>query len=314
MNDARFLEACKAHAMGIRTQESLADHCSFKTGGCARYFCAPNNSLQLATLLKLAHTHEIPVVVLGEGTNVLPPDTTLNALVIATTNIRGVFINMQYNSARIMAGQPVRSASAYLACRGKAGLEFLYGMPGSIGGAVWMNARCYGKEISEVLLRARGYTVQGSAWEYSYDPEDFAYKVSPFQNTARIITECEVSLCDEDAHTLWRTMMRNEMDRRSKGHYSAPCAGSVFKNNYAHGEPAGRILEKLGYKGMRVGGACVSHRHANIITTTPDARSRDVFELSERMREKAHRALHITLDREIILLGDQGLWTRNTTQ
>ncbi len=310
MNDARFLEACKAHAVSIQTQESLAKHCSFKTGGRAQYFHAPPNTEELARLLKLAHEYAVPITLLGEGTNVLPPDQTLNQLVIVVANIRGMRINAQKNTACIMAGEPVRNAAAYLARYGKAALEFLYGMPGTMGGALWMNARCYGKEISDVLLRARGYTMQGDAWEYAYNKADFAYKTSPFQSSPCVITECEIRLHDEDARALWRTMLSNEMDRRYKGHYSAPCAGSVFKNNYAHGKPAGHILDELGYKGMRMGGARVSHRHANIIVTSPDASSHDVFELSEDMRSKAYDTLSIVLEREIILLGDAALWKK----
>lgn len=310
MNHAKFLHACKENALCMHVQESLAKHCSFKTGGNAQYLYAPPRVENLVTILKLAHSHAIPITILGEGTNVLPPDEMLPHLVIVMTRIRGIRMNKDENTACIMAGESVRHVSAYLARYGKSALEFLYGMPGTIGGALWMNARCYGTEISNVLLRTRGYTMQGDEWEYEYNKDDFAYKRSPFQTTSCVITECEISLCNEDAHELWRTMLDHEMDRRYKGHYSAPCAGSVFKNNYAHGKPAGRILDELGCKSLRVGGATVSTRHANIIITHSTAQSRDVFELSEGMKRQAYDTLSITLEREIVLLGNEKLWKK----
>ncbi len=315
MNHAKFLHACKEHSICICVEESLAKHCSFKTGGNAQYFYIPQDITQLVIILKLAHAHAIPITLLGKGTNVLPPDETLPHLVIVMTHIRGIGIDNKKNTACIMAGELVSHASAYLAGYGKSALEFLYGMPGTIGGALWMNARCYDKEISNVLRSVQGYTIEGDAWKYEYKKEDFSYKKSPFQTTSHIITECEVALCNEDAHKLWRIMLNHEMDRRHKGHYSAPCAGSVFKNNHDHKKPAGHILDALGYKGTRVGGATVSTRHANIIITHPNAQSYDVFELSENMRRKAYDTLSITLEREIVLLGSARLWKKkNTTQ
>lgn len=304
---SRFISECAQRGIPVRHDELLSSHCSFKTGGPARYFCIPPDAERMKQLLRICRECGMRFIVLGGGTNVLAPDEGLPCAVISTAMLAGIsgLVDTKKDSgniARIGAGASVRRAAALLANAGKDALAFLYGMPGTMGGALWMNARCYGREIADVLVRARGFTASGEDWSYEYDQKDFAYKKSPFQSAGAVITECEIRTQDASPAVLWQTMLQNEFDRRAKGHYSAPCAGSVFKNDRAHGSPAGVLLDNLGFKGYMHRGAKVSERHANIIFNAGGGSSEDIFELSDLMKSAAEEKLGLTLEREIILL------------
>ncbi len=305
----KFLEECKEQSIDILKNELLSQYCSFFTGGCAEYFCTPYTKEHLHSLLKIIKKYDIPLTVIGEGSNVLVPNVGLEGIVVSTTKLQGVSV-LDKDRVSFLAGENVKQAAVDLANNGISTLAFMYGMPGTLGGALWMNARCYGKEISDVFLFAEGFTYFGDPWTYSFNKDDFSYKTSLFQKKEWIITDCVFRVQRERSHCVWRTMIKNEIDRRSKGHYSAPCAGSIFKNNYDYGKPSGNILEELDFKGKKRGGAYVNERHANIICNSGTATSQDVFDLSEEMRNKAYEVLHVLLEREIILLGNLSLWKK----
>jgi UDP-N-acetylmuramate dehydrogenase len=185
-------------------------------------------------------------------------------------------------------------------------LEFIYSMPGSVAGAVWMNARCYDREILQVLEEIRLLARDGSASTYRPDPDDFGYKKSPFQKSDSIMVGIRFRLQPGDKETLWAQMRAHELDRREKGHFEAPCAGSVFKNNRAFGRPSGAILDSLDMRGRRVGGARVSDLHANIIQNSGGATAEDIRRLSDEMAAAASGEFGYALEREILLVGDWG--------
>jgi UDP-N-acetylmuramate dehydrogenase len=208
--------------------------------------------------------------------------------------------------ARVGSGLPVSDAAADLADRGLAGLDFLYAMPGSVGGAVWMNARCYGSSIIDVLHSVDVVTPEGTAETYEPREGDFGYKVSPFQTNEAVILAATLRLRREEPAAIWTRMREHEEDRSTKGHFSGPSAGSVFKNNREFGSPSGKIIDSLGLRGHQVGGARVSDRHANIIINTGNATAADIRTLIEYVETQVREQLGLQLEREVLFAGDWG--------
>lgn len=321
-----FLDNCLHYKLHIHKNVPLAPRCGFNTGGNAELFAEPQSKESLQLLLQLAYTHNITVTILGGGSNVLVPDDALLGLTISTCNLTDFYI--KNNTAHIASGLTVRSAALQLVSKGKRALDFLYGMPGTVGGALWMNARCYNKEISEVLISASGFSIDGTPWNYIYNKDDFSYKKSPFQkhiiknissttNTIKqhtpspcIITECKIKLIDDNPIHIWNNMLDHEINRHSKGHYLAPCAGSIFKNNYNFNSPSGTLLDQLGWRNKIYNQAQVNPYHANIIINAGNACSKDIYSLSLQMQQSVYKTHAIMLEHELILLGEKSQWKK----
>ncbi len=304
-----FLTELQAYNIPIKSKFSLFTYTAFQTKSQAEFFCTPNSILQLQKVLQIAHAYAVPITILGGGSNVLASTNEIKGLVLCTVHMNNISLNE--TTVAVEGGSTVRSLCVYLANRGKQSIEFLYGMPGTVGGACWMNARCYGREICETLISVEGYDLQGIHWSYTVDTKDFSYKKSPFQEQEIIITKCVFALKEAQQEELWQKMLSYEYDRRIKGHYTAPCAGSVFKNNRDFGMPSGQILDTLGFRGTSYGGAMVHPLHANIIINTGTATAEDVYALSLHMKQKVNEAYGFTLEHEIQLLGESSQWHMN---
>lgn len=288
----------------IRTDEPLAEHTTFRVGGPADLFARPEDARDVATLLAWASEHEVPWFAIGGGSNILVSDRGVRGLVVDTTSLSG--IRVEGTTLTAGAGEPVSDVAAFAADRGLAGLDFIYAMPGSTGGAVWMNARCYGGEVSEVLAGVELVEPDGSAGHYSPQDDDFGYKRSPFMTRASVMTSVSFRLRPGEPGRLWPAMREHEADRRAKGHFAAPCAGSVFKNNRAFGRPSGAIIDSLGLRGYAVGRAKVSDLHANIVVNTGDATASELRAVIEHVRREVSRRLGLELEREVLYVGDWG--------
>jgi UDP-N-acetylmuramate dehydrogenase len=177
-------------------------------------------------------------------------------------------------------------------------------MPGSLGGAVWMNARCYDHSVSDVLLETEILDDSLEPVPLPYKPEDFSYKKSPFQGRDWVILAARFKLyCrpDEDQRM---EMARYRRDRIAKGHYRLPSAGSAFKNDYGYGQPMGRVIDQLGLRGFSVGGAKVADWHGNIIVNTGAATASDIRDLTRLLADKVMDALGLRAECEILFVGD----------
>jgi UDP-N-acetylmuramate dehydrogenase len=183
-------------------------------------------------------------------------------------------------------------------------LEFLAGMPGTIGGALWMNARCYGSSVSDVLLET---TFLDEGWEkrlLPFRPEDFSYKRSPFQARSVLILSGRFALVPENPEELQKKMAEYRGDRESKGHYRFPSAGSAFKNNRDFGKPTGMIIDELGLRGLRVGNAEVAPWHGNIIINRGAASAWDIRRLTEEVAQRVLNQRGLLLECEILFVGE----------
>ncbi|MDR2136345.1 MAG: UDP-N-acetylmuramate dehydrogenase [Treponema sp.] len=312
--DALLSEARQARAappaLDYRFDEPMAAHTTFRVGGPADLWLRPGGDLlpRFAGLLfRRAREAGVPVFILGGGANLVVSDRGIRGVVLDTGAWAG--IRREGEDLYVRSGTPVDEAAEYCARQGRAGLEFLAGMPGTLGGAVWMNARCYERSLSDILAEAEILDPDGAdagPIRVPRSPGDFGYKRSPFQGRGALILGALLRSSGGDPEEIRRKMAEHRGDRERKGHYRYPSAGSVFKNNRDFGASAGRIIDELGLRGLRLGGACVAPWHGNIIINTGGASAADIRSLSELVaaRVKAERGLE--LEPEILFAGEWG--------
>jgi UDP-N-acetylmuramate dehydrogenase len=300
----------------------MAAHTTFKVGGPADVWIRPlGESLPLyaAALLKEARGEGIPVFILGGGANLVVGDGGLRGIVLDTGGWTGTRNKEQVTSNKewgegpekaaqesliFRSGTRVDDAVDVLADMGLSGLEFLAGMPGTIGGAVWMNARCYERSVSDTLIETEILDEEFKRIWVPFRSEDFAYKKSPFQNREVLILQARFAVRARPEHEIRAEMEKHRNDREEKGHYRYPSAGSAFKNNHAFGKPAGKIIDELGLKGLRRGGAAIAPYHGNIVINTGNASAADIRLLMEETAARVRDALGIELESEIIFVGE----------
>lgn len=284
--------------------EPLASHTTYRVGGPADVLVRPHDSQDALAVLRFARNEHLPLFVLGGGANILVSDNGIRGIVLGMTSLDGVHISG--TSVECWAGSNMSEASWLAAKAGLAGLEFIFSMPGSVGGALWMNARCYGSSISEVLDWVEVVTDDLEIVRLTPSKNSFEYKLSPFQKTNEVILRAAFRLKEGDKDNLFREMESNRADRERKGHFVAPSAGSVFKNNRAFGDPTGKIIDRLGLRGYSVGGAKVSDYHANMIINTGGATAADIEALIQFVAQRVREELGFELEREVIPVGDWG--------
>ncbi|MFP4375980.1 MAG: UDP-N-acetylmuramate dehydrogenase [Spirochaetales bacterium] len=286
----------------LRADEPLAPHTTFRVGGPADLYAVPRDEEDLVLLIRAARSDGIPTFVLGGGANILVSDRGIRGLVIDMRE----FAKIEHTGTLLTAGAgaAISDASAYAADHELAGLDFIYAMPGSVGGAVWMNARCYDGEIFPILESVNVVTADGQRETYLPRAQDFSYKRSPFMINSSTMTSVRFSLADGSKEKLWQKMREHERDRWAKGHFAAPCAGSIFKNNRAFGRPSGAIIDSIGLRGYAIGGAKVSDQHANIVINAHEATASEIRALVEHVHDEVLSRLGLDLEREVIYVGD----------
>ncbi|MDR0732270.1 MAG: UDP-N-acetylmuramate dehydrogenase [Treponema sp.] len=294
--------------LDYRFDEPMSAHTTFRVGGPADLWLRPGGELFplfAGLLLTRAREAGFPVFILGGGANLVVSDRGIRGIVLDTGAWTG--IEQEAGGLYVRSGTSIDEITGYGAARGLSGLEFLAGLPGSLGGAVWMNARCYEKSLSDILTETEVLGVKGETAErrrVSRYPGDFSYKRSPFQGQDKLILGARLSVSRGDPEKIRREMGEYREDRERKGHYRYPSAGSVFKNNRDFGSSTGQIIDELGLRGLRLGGARIAPWHGNIIINTGNASAADIRSLSDlaAARVKAERGLE--LEREILFVGE----------
>jgi UDP-N-acetylmuramate dehydrogenase len=294
--------------LDYRFDEPMTAHTSFRIGGPADLWLRPRGGLFprfAAFLLRRAEEEGIPVLILCGGAHLLVSDRGSRGIVLDTGGWRGV--SREGEGFYVRSGTSVEEMTGYAAGRGFSGLEFLTGMPGTLGGAVWMNARCYEKSLSDVLLETEVLDPEGGRGEIRRIPRrpgDFGYKKSPFQNRRSLILGAVLALSPGDAGKIRQEGAGRLRDREQKGHYRYPSAGSAFKNNRAFGKPTGQIIGEMGLRGFRIGEAQVASWHGNIIINRGGARAADVRALMDHVAARVRAERGLELEREILLAGE----------
>ncbi|AEJ18823.1 UDP-N-acetylenolpyruvoylglucosamine reductase [Gracilinema caldarium DSM 7334] len=289
----------------LRFDEPMSLHTTFKVGGPADIWVRPEGPSfprYAACLLRTARTEGVPVFILGGGANLVVSDQGIRGIVLDTTGWSGWQIDE--SSVLLYAGTTVDKAVEVCADHEREALAFLAGMPGSIGGAIWMNARCYNLSISDVLMETWILNEQFEQVWVPFRPEDFEYKISPFQHRQVLILGGRFKTRPGDRSALVAEMQKYRQDRETKGHYTLPSAGSAFKNNHAFGKPTGKIIDELGLRGLSLGGAKVADWHGNIIVNTGTATAQDIYLLTEILKKRVKEALGYDLECEILFVGD----------
>ena len=295
----------------VRYDEPMGAHTTFRVGGPADCWVRPQGEGfpdYAAALLGAARSEGVPVFILGAGANIVAADRGVRGVVLDTGAWTG-FVPRGLGGedspgALLLSGTSVDAALEAAAGAGLSGLEFLAGMPGSIGGAVWMNARCYERSIADCLTAAEILDQAGNRIAVPCGAEDFSYKKSPFQDQDVLILGGYFALSAGREETIRGEMAAHRRDREAKGHYRFPSAGSVFKNNRAWGKPTGRIIDELGLRGLSLGGAAVAEWHGNIIINRGDACAGDIRALTGMVAARVRAALGITLEPEIRFVGE----------
>ncbi|GHV82092.1 UDP-N-acetylenolpyruvoylglucosamine reductase [Spirochaetia bacterium] len=306
----------------IRFDEPMSRHTTFKVGGPADVWVRPDGACfpeYAAALLRAARSADVPVFILGGGANLVVADRGIRGIVLDT----GDWTGWDFSAGDISSGNAAEKGAGHLftvtvrsgtavdalvdaaAERGWGGLEFLAGMPGTVGGVIWMNARCMEKSVSDVLVEVEILDEDFNRVMVPYNPADFAYKKSPFQKRDVLILSARFKVSKRAGEESRREAEALRRDRETKGHFRAPSAGSAFKNNRAFGKPTGKIIDDLGLRGFSVGGAAVAPWHGNFIINTGNATAADILALVDALTEKVRTEAGITLEPEILFVGAQ---------
>ncbi len=290
--------ALASHRIVWREGVSLAERTTLKIGGPARFFAEVEDVAALAALLTWARAETLPLLPLGKGSNVLIPDEGFPGVAVV---LAGEFRSVAVRGTEVAAGAGASlMALAVVAERaGLSGLEGLSGIPSSVGGAVRINAGAYGSEIFDVLAAVELVSRTGERRDVPASEIAHGYRWSKLMETDDVIASATLRLREADPETI-RARMEEVTAKRKKALPPQPNAGSIFKN--PPGDYAGRLLEACGLKGRRVGGAEVSHPHANVIVNTGGATARDVRTLMAEMRRAVRERFDIDLLPEIEVL------------
>lgn len=290
----------------------LAPLTTMHVGGKAAVFVEPQDVESAAFALKTFSQEGFCPFILGGGSNLIVSDSGFSQAVLSTKRLCDISISTKDNSYTVVsAGSGAKTDDIVSLCaqKGIAGMQKFAGLPGSIGGACFMNARCYEKSISDIIesvsyLDAKDNYTQK---EYSFDSKDWAYKHSPFVEGTKIIVQVKLKLALPNLDAVQR--LNNEgkgyiADREQKGHFSYPSAGSVFKNNRSFGKPSGALIDECGLKGLSVGDAQIAPWHGNFIINKGKASASDIRHLIEQVQKVVGEKTGFTLEPEVIFCGN----------
>ena len=296
-----FLSFCKEQCIDIKQNEIMKNHTSFKIGGECDYFVVPKNSQQLKAVINKAKELNLPVFVLGKGSNLLVSDSGIEGVVISMLGLNEIDVN----GDEITAGAGVSVAALCVAAlnNGLSGLEFAYGIPGSVGGGLYMNAGAYGGEFSDTVIKAEYLSYNGDI--VTVDAKDMAlgYRTSIFKQNGGIILSATFKLKQGESQKI-KAAMDDFMDRRkTKQPLEYPSAGSTFKR--PTGYFAGALIEENNLKGVSVGGAMVSEKHAGFVINYDNATANDVKCLMAKIQKTVKENNGVELEPEIIFVGRQ---------
>lgn len=281
----------------LRTQQPMSKYTSFRIGGNAELMALPKNEEELCVVLKMSQQLDIKPIILGAGTNVLAPDEGIKGLVICLKDALNGMEQIGPDAIRVMAGVTMSRAAVFAANLGLSGLEFAHGIPGTIGGGVYMNAGAYGGEIKDVCTRVRIVDMDGNARWITNQEAAFSYRHSAIEDNPWIVTAAEFALTPKLPEEIKAKMQELIGKRRASQPLDLPSAGSAFKRPV--GGYAAALIDQTGLKGFRVGGAAVSEKHAGFVVNLGGATANDVKELLKAVSDRVFEAQGIRLEPEV---------------
>ncbi len=290
-----------AGSQNVLTDVSLKQYTSFKIGGPAAIMVFPACTDMLVKTLKYLIENNINRLLIGNGTNLLVSDKGFNGVVIHTAkNMKSVSVEGEYITAQ--CGALMSSIASTALSHSLSGLEFASGIPGTLGGALYMNAGAYDCNISDIALETKAMDEQGNIINIVGLGHQFGYRTSCFKSNGLIIVESKLKLSPSDYDIIKEKMKDLNIKRKTCQPLEFPSAGSVFKRPV--GYYAGKLIEDTGLKGCSIGGACVSEKHAGFIINKGNATAEDVNRLINHIIEKVYCKYGVVLEPEIIRIGE----------
>ncbi len=287
----------------LKSQVKLAALTSFRVGGPAEWYVSPKNIEELKQSFAWATEQELPITLLGSGSNLLVSDHGLPGLVIGTKGLRHTDFDPDTGQVRVAAGQSIARLAWKAAALGWEGLEWAVGIPGTVGGAVVMNAGAHGSCAADILLDTQVLSPNGTIELLTAADLGYRYRTSVLQRGSRLVTEATFQLKPgADPAKVTATTGEQLEQRRLSQPYHLPSCGSVFRN--PKGEyGAGWLIENMGLKGYQIGAAQVAERHANFILNCGGAKAMEIYQLIEYLQEQVENHWSVKLEPEVRILG-----------
>ena len=281
----------------LRFEEPLAKHTSFRIGGCAEVMAFPRNREELTEILKKSALLDCKPVILGAGTNVLAPDEGVRGLVVCLKDCLDGMEQLDDTHIRVMAGVTMARAAVFAANLGLSGMEFAHGIPGTVGGGVYMNAGAYGGEIRQICQSVEVMDFDGTLRRLSNPEMQFSYRHSILEDRPGIVVSADFALEPGESQAI-RAKMKELIGKRTASQpLDMPSAGSAFKR--PAGGYAAALIEQAGLKGYRCGGAAISEKHAGFAVNLGNATAADVKNLLRQVSDRVFDRTGIRLEPEV---------------
>ena len=286
--------------MQIKEMEPLCAHTTFRIGGPAAFYLVPEQAEEVKKAIAFANERELPFLTIGRGSNVLFQDEGYDGVVIEVGRGMEHIELMVDGKIRAAAGTGIGALAAAAARESLSGLEFASGIPGTLGGAVTMNAGAYGGEIKDCLVSATVLDADGAMQELEKDELELGYRTSVIQKKGYIVLEALFQMKEGDRRAIQQRMREMNESRRQKQPLEYPSAGSTFKRPEGHF--AGKLIEDAGLRGYRVGDAQVSEKHCGFVINRGNATAAQVRELIAHVQEKVFQMSGIKLEPEVKII------------
>ena len=293
---AALVRALQAETLPVLQGEPLSRHTTFQIGGPAAVFCLPETPVQLLRTLELCRQHGVRVYLLGNGSNTLFADAGFAGAVVCTVEMKRP-LTVAGDRVQAAAGASLASVCRTAMRHGLAGLEFAFGIPGTVGGAVYMNAGAYGGELKHALISVTFLDRDLRVETLPVERLAMGYRTSRFEREGGVILEAEFRLAPGDPAAIESRMQDLMARRREKQPLDLPSAGSTFKR--PQGAYAGALIEQAGLRGFAVGGAAVSTKHCGFVVNTGGATCADVVRLTDEVARIVYEKTGYRLEREI---------------
>lgn len=288
-------------AQNVYLDEPMCRHTTFRIGGPADYFLVPESYGQIREILNICREENLPYFILGNGSNLLVSDLGYRGVIIQIFRNSNQ-ISVEEEKIRVGAGALLSAIAAAAKNASLTGFEFAGGIPGTIGGAVVMNAGAYGGELKDVLCEVTVMTKDGEILTIPAEKLELGYRTSIIKKAGYLVLEAVLSLKKGDPEKIAAYMKELSQMRISKQPLEYPSAGSTFKR--PQGYFAGKLIMESGLRGYRVGGAQVSEKHCGFVINTGNACARDVKDLMDDVIERVYEKFGVTLEPEVKFLGD----------
>ncbi len=295
-----FVTLLQMADIDLKQGEPMCRHTSFQIGGPVAVMAFPNSPEQVGEILKIARRYEITPMILGAGSNILAPDEGLDTVVIELRTAMNRVEERSKGGFEAQAGAAMARLATFAMERGYTGLEFAHGIPGTVGGGVYMNAGAYGGEMCQVVTGVTAMDREGNLLEIPADKLDLSYRHSRFMNEDLVILSVRVKLKKGDREEIRAKMAELMTRRRTSQPLELPSAGSTFKRP-ATGYAAA-MIEAAGLKGLRVGDAQVSEKHAGFVVNRGRATCKDVLQLMEQVQDRVEQDTGVRLEPEVRIL------------